>query len=68
MDDPSISHAMRTGFAPGQPTENIDCEESRIEFALDMAEEFVEFVLGYDKGILDDFIENRSWAYKAWLN
>lgn len=68
MEHPDILSAYRTGYAAGAKVENEDCPEARLEFAKDNPDDFLEFVLGYDRTILDDYINNRGWQYQCWLN
>lgn len=68
MENPDILSSYRTGYAAGAPTENEDCPETRLEFAKDNPSDFLEFVLGYDQAILDDFIATNKVEYKRWLN
>lgn len=67
MENPEIRSIEATGYGPGQPQENEDCRENRLEFAMDHLSELSEYLKHYPE-ILDDFIFQNSWRYKAWLN
>ena len=67
MENPEIRSIEATGWGKGQKMENEDCRENRLEFARDNPELLVEYVDGYSE-ILDDFIRQNDWRYKAWLN
>ena len=67
MENPEIRSIEATGWGKGQPMENEDSRENRLEFAMDHLYEVREYLEHYPE-ILDDFIRQNDWRYKAWLN
>lgn len=67
MENPEIRHIEATGWPRGANMENEDTREARLEFAADNLPDLLEYLAGYPE-ILDDFVQQYNWRYRAWLN
>ena len=53
---------------PGEPADNPDTREARLEFAGEHSWELLAYLERYEPGVLEEFVEHVRWLYRCWLN